>query len=64
MYKYSKDEKILRITGSIAGYVYYHYSNKSEMNNYVCENVSLKEKKFIEVYGEQDKNEFTVKVYP
>jgi hypothetical protein len=64
VFQYNKDEKIFRITGSIAGYVYYHYSNKSTQNSYLCENVSLTEKKFIEVYGEQKKDEFTVKVFP
>lgn len=54
----------MRITGSIAGYVYYHYSNKSTTNNYLCENVQFKENKFIEVYGEEHKDEFTVKVFP
>lgn len=29
VYKYEKDENIRRVTGSIAGYVYYHYINKS-----------------------------------
>lgn len=40
----------------MAGYVYYHYSNKSKNNNYLCESVVLKEKKFIEVDGEEAKN--------
>ena len=52
------------MTGSIAGYVYYHYSNRSKSNNYLCESVTLKEKKNIEVHGEERKEDFTVKVYP
>ena len=51
IYEYAKDSSIKRITGSIAGYVYYHYSNKSHSNNYLCETVSLKERKFIQVDG-------------
>ena len=42
IYEYSKDNKIKRVTGSVAGYVYYHYTNKSQDNNYLCETVSLK----------------------
>jgi hypothetical protein len=42
IYEYSKDAKIKRTTGSIAGYVYYHYINKSSDNNYLCETVALK----------------------
>lgn len=51
IYEYEKDASIKRVTGSLAGYVYYHYSNKSKNNNYLCESVVLKEKKFIEVNG-------------
>lgn len=36
IYEYEKDPFIKRVTGSIAGYVYYHYSNKSKSNNYLC----------------------------
>ena len=64
IYEYEKDPHIKRVTGSLAGYVYYHYSNKSKTNNYLCESVVLKEKKFIEVFGEDQKEEFIVKVYP
>lgn len=53
IYKYAKDAKIKRTTGSLAGYVYYHYTNKSTDNNYLCETVALKERKFIDVVGEQ-----------
>ena len=55
IYEYEKDPSIKRVTGSIAGYVYYHYSNKSKLNNYLCESVTLKEKKNIEVHGEERK---------
>lgn len=48
----------------MAGYVYYHYSNRSADNNYLCETVSLKERKYVDVVGEKEKDEFTVKVYP
>ena len=41
------------MTGSVAGYVYYHYSNQSKNSNYLCETVSLKEKKFIAVDREE-----------
>lgn len=47
IYEYEKDQYIKRVTGSLAGYVYYHYSNKSKTNNYLCEAVVLKDKKFI-----------------
>lgn len=63
IYEYTKDSKIKRTTGSIAGYVYYHYTNKSTDNNYLCETVALKERKFIDVFGEKEPDEFTVKVY-
>jgi hypothetical protein len=63
IYEYPKDTKIKRVTGSIAGYVYYHYTNKSSDNNYLCETVALKERKFIGVVGEKAEDEFTVKVY-
>lgn len=36
IYEYAKDNKIRRTTGSVAGYIYYHYSNKSVDNNYLC----------------------------
>lgn len=36
VYEYEKDLNIKRVTGSIAGYVYYHYNNKSKNNNYLC----------------------------
>ena len=52
------------MTGSLAGYVYYHYSNKSKANNYLCESVVLKEKKHIEVDHDEDPEEFLAKVYP
>ena len=55
---------IKRVTGSVAGYVYYHYSNRSTENNYLCETVALKERKFVDVMGEKQKDEFTVKIYP
>ncbi len=55
---------IKRGTGSVAGYVYYHYSNRSTENNYLCETVALKERKFVDVMGEKQKDEFTVKIYP
>ena len=64
IYEYEKDPHIKRVTGSLAGYVYYHYSNKSKANNYLCESVVLKEKKYISVYGENTTEEFLVKVYP
>ena len=51
IYEYSKDNKIKRVTGSVAGYVYYHYTNKSVDNYYLCETVSLKERKYIDVVG-------------
>ena len=56
IYEYNKDEKIKRVTGSVAGYVYYHYRNNSLDNNYLCETVSLKERKHIEVHGEKEKD--------
>jgi hypothetical protein len=64
IHEYAKDNKIKRVTGSVAGYVYYHYTNRSVDNNYLCETVSLKEHRFIEVDREKQKDEFTVKVYP
>ena len=53
IYEYSKDNSIKRVTGSVAGYVYYHYTNKSTENNYLCETVNLKERKYIDVLGEK-----------
>ena len=64
IYEYEKDPFIKRVTGSLAGYVYYHYSNKSKTNNYLCESVVLKDKKYIQVHGEENPEEFIVKVYP
>ncbi len=52
-----------RTTGTLAGYVYYHYTNQSVDSNYLCETVALKERKFIDVLGEPLIDEFTVKVY-
>jgi hypothetical protein len=59
---YEKDEDIKRITGSIAGYIYYYYTNYSKNNNYLCETVTFNERKFVEIAGEPNLNEFTVKV--
>lgn len=53
IYEYAKDNKIRRTTGSVAGYIYYHYTNKSADNNYLCETVSLKEKKYVDLVGEK-----------
>jgi hypothetical protein len=36
VYEYAKDSKVKRTTGTIAGYVYYHYTNHSSDNNYLC----------------------------
>lgn len=55
IFEYPKDPRIKRVTGNIAGYIYYHYTNKSLDSNYLCETVTLKERKYIEVIDEKEK---------
>ena len=49
---YVGDENISRTTGSLAGYIYYHYTNNSNVGKYLQETVLLKEREFIKVQGQ------------